>query len=94
MNEIRLQFDKMTTRLAGNPYGRTIYETQVKDKIDFLAENVIIFPDSIDKVASSFTQGFFAEIVEKVGYAEFDKVVIIKAKTDELAESIHYDLFI
>ena len=94
MNEIYLQFDKSTTRLAGNPYGRSIFKSQAANKIDYSSYNVIIFPDQIEKVASSFTQGFFAEIIERIGYSDFDKVVSIKAKTRELEKSIQNDLFV
>lgn len=93
-NDIVLQFDKATTRLAGNPYGRNIYTDQVESKINYDTLNVIVFPDNIEKVASSFVQGFFAKIVEKVGYAEFDNVISIKAKTEELADNIRNDLFV
>lgn len=92
--KILLNFDKGTTRLAGNPYGRKEFQLQAKDKIDYTATNIIVFPNQIEKIASSFIQGFFAEIVEKVGYAKFDEVVKIEAKDDELANTIHSDLFV
>lgn len=92
--EILLKFDKATTRLAGNPYGRKEFELQAKDKINYNAINKIIFPNQIEKIASSFIQGFFAEIVEKVGYAKFDEVVKIEAKDTALADNIHNDLFV
>lgn len=93
-NEIKLTFDKATTRLAGNPYGRSIFEEQVEKKINYSALNIIIFPDEIEKVASSFTQGFFSKVIEKVGYSKFEKVVLIKAKTKELSNNIYKDLFV
>ena len=92
--EIFLIFDKATTRLAGYPYGRKEYQLQVKEKINYEATNIIIFPNQIEKIASSFIQGFFAEIIEKVGYEKFDDVVKIKAKDTQLADSIHNDLFV
>lgn len=92
--KILLKFDKATTRLAGNPYGRKQFELQVKDKIDYNAINTIVFPDQIEKVASSFVQGFFAEVVEKVGYSRFDNLIKIEAKDVNLANNIHNDLFI
>ncbi len=92
--KILLKFDKATTRLAGNPYGRSQFQLQVKDKINYGAINEIVFPDEIEKVASSFTQGFFAEVVDKVGYAKFDEVIEIVAKNEKLANTIHSDLFV
>lgn len=93
-NEIVLKFDKATTRLAGNPYGRTVFLEQVESKIKYNTLNVIVFPNNIEKVASSFVQGFFAKIVEKVGYAEFDKIISIKAKDEKLSNNIRDDLFV
>lgn len=93
MKRICLEFNKATTRLAGNPYGKTEFQKQVKEIIDYDDINVIVFPMQIEKVASSFTQGFFAEVIERVGYANFDKVIEIEAKDDKLADSIHCDLF-
>lgn len=93
-NEIRLCFDKKTTRLAGNPYGRSVFGEQVEDKINYDTINIIIFPENIEKVASSFVQGFFSSVVETVGYAGFDKVVLIKARSEQLAEDIRKDLFV
>jgi len=92
--EILLKFDKATTRLAGNPYGRKEFELQVKDKINYDAMNIIVFPEQIEKIASSFVQGFFAEIIEKVGYAKFDNIIKIEAKDINLAKTIHNDLFV
>ncbi len=93
-NRIELIFEKADTRLAGNPYGKSEYEKQVKSKIDFNRKNVIVFPKQIERVASSFVQGFFAEIIEKVGYAGFDELIKIEAADNELAENIRNDLFV
>lgn len=93
-NVIELQFDKCTTRLAGNPYGKTVFKQQVEEKIKYDCQNIITFPDAIEKVASSFVQGFFAEVIERVGYSGFDDVVIIKAGNRELEKNIHEDLFV
>lgn len=92
-NKIELVFDKATTRLAGNPYGRAVYNEQIAGKIDYEKMNVIYFPDNIEKVASSFTQGLFAEIIENVGYSGVNDTVIIKAKNEELEKTIYEDLF-
>lgn len=93
MNRINLEFEKSTTRLAGNPYGKAEFQKQVKDLMDYDDINEIVFPDQIEKVASSFTQGFFSEVIEKVGYIGFDKVVKIEAKDNKLAQTIYCDLF-
>ena len=79
MNIINLQFDSTVTRLAGNPYGRKVYDEQVKDKINFEFENQIIFPKQIINIASSFVQGFFEEIISNVGILGVGKQIIIIA---------------
>ena len=92
-NIINLKFDGSTTRLAGNPFGQSVYNEQVAGRIDFNKINIIVFPDTVEKVASSFTQGLFKEVIKKVGFSKVDDVVKIKAKTPELEETMHEDLF-
>ena len=45
--KIVLQFDKALTRLAGNEFGKSVFDTQVKDKIDYTQQTEIVFPDQI-----------------------------------------------
>jgi hypothetical protein len=90
---IELIFNKATTRLAGNPYGKDVYDKQVKNKIDFSRVNVISFPENIEKVASSFVQGFFSEIIKEVGYIGFQNIIILDIKNESLKKEIMRDLF-
>jgi hypothetical protein len=78
-NKVELKFDKTVTRLAGNPYGRLVYEEQVKGKVDFGKTVYITFPDEIIYIASSFVQGFFDEIVKIVGILGVGRNVIVTA---------------
>ena len=39
-NRIELKFDKATTKLAGNPYGRSVFHDQLRDKIDYSKKNI------------------------------------------------------
>ena len=91
-NRIELVFGKADTRLAGNPYGRSVYKEQVEGKIDYSAKNVICFPQNIEKIASSFVQGFFAEIVEQVGFDRVQDVIRVTASTDQIVENVWKDL--
>ena len=68
MNKVELVFNKAETRLAGFPYGRDVYMKQVNGKVDLSGQIEIVFPKQIEKVASSFVQGFFSELVSKIGY--------------------------
>lgn len=88
MNRIELQFGKAVTRLAGNEYGRKIYNEQVKDKIDFSTKTQIVFPDQIISIASSFIQGFFDEIIANIGFMGVGEQVIIIAPRINVEEKI------
>ena len=93
-NVIYLRFEKSDDRLAGNPYGKKIFRDQVSNFIKYDQKNIIVFPDQIRWVASSFVQGFFSEVVEKIGYANFDSIIQIKARNSEVAQNIRKDLLV
>ncbi len=93
MTTINLEFPKSETRLAGFPYGENVYQSQAKEKISFDEKITIIFPDQIEKVASSFVQGFFANIVMEIGYKGIEKNVIIKTKNENLTSSIRKNIY-
>lgn len=86
---IKLRFDKSLAGLAGFEYGKKIYEEQARGK-DF---NAIEFPDHIELVALSFTQGFFSALIEKYG-AEYvrNNVKIISAHAD-VANKVSTDIY-
>lgn len=87
-NIIQLKFDKTVTRLAGYQYGKQVYDTQVKETIDFTKQVRIEFPEQIVSVASSFVQGFFDEIVRKVGILGVGKQVIVVAPNIDVEDKI------
>lgn len=67
MNKIELVLDKQLTKLVGNTFGREVYDAQVKGKIDLSKRVCIVLPSAINRVASSFVQGFFDDIVRQIG---------------------------
>lgn len=87
-NRIELNLDKSVTRLAGYEYGKSIYDEQVKGKVDFNSTIIIVFPDNILKLASSFVQGFFGEMVDKIGIAGIESNVIIESYNTNLHKEI------
>lgn len=87
-NRFELDLDDSITRLAGFEYGKTVYEEQVKGEIDFDAPIVIIFPDNIKKIASSFVQGFFGELMEKIGVSGIKSQVEVESINPQLKNSI------
>ena len=58
--------DRSLTKLAGNIYGRKLFDEQVDGKINMNEPFVIVFPDQIDYLASSFIQGFFGKIYTEI----------------------------
>jgi len=87
-NTIALQFDKSVTRLAGNEFGKSIFEAQVKGRIDYSQKTQIVFPEQIISIASSFVQGFFEEIVKNVGILGVGKDVVVIAPSIDVQNKI------
>lgn len=88
MKRIILKFGKADTALAGFEYGLSVFNEQVKEKIEGESEFEIVFPDQIELVASSFVQGFFADLIESVGLSEIRNNIVITAKDDDLTNKI------
>lgn len=67
VKEIKMNFKKTYISLSGNPYGQQIYNEQVKKFSDKNDKIILIFPEQIENIASSFFQGLFKEELEKIG---------------------------
>ena len=93
MNKVELVFNKAETRLAGFPYGRDVYMKQVNGKVDLSGQIEIVFPKQIEKVASSFVQGFFSELVSKIGYIGIDQKVTIVSSSSRLSYTIRKNIY-
>ena len=90
--QIELKFAKDVTSLAGYPYGEHTFNECVKDKINYGEEVTLIFPNHIERIASSFVQGFFSEIKCKIGIHGIEKYFKIMASSDRLIDSIFRNL--
>lgn len=96
MKTVELIFEKSQTRLAGFPYGETTYKDQVKSVYDGVANNEVIkvvFPNQIEKVASSFVQGFFAELINTIGYEKIEERFLIESSSEKLTAKIRENIF-
>lgn len=63
---IELNFDKELKSLAGNPYGREIFETEIEPYLENNNKLIVKFPEHIERVAAGFVQGFACKLgVEK-----------------------------
>lgn len=66
-NIVELNIDKNFVCLAGNDYGKKIYNEQIKNIIDISKDFYIKFPSSVKFISSSFVVGLFFEIVNEIG---------------------------
>ena len=87
MIEIKLNFDKLLTTLAGNRYGLAEFEKQIKD-IDYESNYKIIFPERIKYIATSFIQGFFQKFVETIGISGIEEKVDIESSIENLKQLV------
>lgn len=87
-NRIEIKVDKAITGLAGYDYGKKIFMEQAADKIDFNDKIIIVFPENIQRMASSFIQGFFEEIVKNIGISGIEANVEIQSGNEKLKNII------
>lgn len=87
IQKIVLNIPKDLTKLAGNPFGRKVYE-EIKNEIDLDNEIVFIFPDSINRVASSFVQGFFADLYMKLGLSGIEQKIDFETTIENFKEFV------
>lgn len=89
MNSIKLFFnDKTLSNLAGYDFGKSVYDEQVKGKLDLSHEFSFEFPDEIKGVASSFVQGFFADIVAQIGLLATEQRVKIISINERIEKTL------
>lgn len=87
-NTILLQFEKTMTNLAGNRMGNKVYKENVAPKIDENSTNIVVFPDIIEDIASSFIEGMYKELGEKYGKNTAKQIMILEAENKETNENI------
>ena len=83
-NIIKLKFEKSLEGLAGYEFGMETYKNQVENRINFDQKITIVFPDNIQRIASSFIQGFFENIVQHIGVSGVEKNIEINSTKEEL----------
>lgn len=97
MKIVELKFEKSETRLAGFPYGETTYNEQVKKSVEGNKDNQeqikIVFPAQIEKVASSFVQGFFSELINTIGYEKIEELFVIETSSEKLTKKIIENIY-
>ena len=85
---IELVFAKDLSKLAGNTFGIKTFETQVKGRIDLSKNIIFVFPAGIDRVASSFVQGFFDSIVNEIGISGIEEQISFESSIPDIKEFV------
>lgn len=85
---INLVFPKDLTKLAGNSFGTQIFIDQVKNKIDYNKECIIVFPNQIDRIATSFIQGFFDDILQHIGLSGIKEQIFFESSITDLKKFV------
>lgn len=80
------------TAMAGYDFGKLLSESLMDNpKPDTFIE--INVDPKIQLLSSSFVQGFFAEYLNKYGWDDFNKYIIIKCDTEQMEKIIRDRLF-
>lgn len=87
-NRICLAFDKLVTNLAGNRYGASVYKSQVEKNMDINKVNIVIFPNEIEDIASSFIQGLYKKLGEEHGKVAALEIMQLSAQNNEAENKI------
>ena len=91
---IELNFDKSLVGLAGNPFGKKSFERMVNIDIPDDDSIVLVFPDNIKKIASSFVQGFFSKWVTEYGIEYVKDHIVIETPYENLKEYILDNIYV
>lgn len=86
MKTIKLKFDFELTGLAGNSYGRSVYEKQIKRSLISGEHHVLEFPGSIDSVAPGFING----LTYDVGVDNFNKFFTVTGNKEFISDFNEY----
>ena len=93
MITIELKVNSSLIALAGNPFGKKIFNDQVKPQLTEEKDYCIVFPNHIQKIASSFIEGFFSYWKNSIGIDGIAQHIQIIAVYPGLRESIIKNLF-
>lgn len=88
MKEIKIECDKTINVLVGFQAGKSTYESQVKNKINYDEKVTIIVPDNIKRIGSSFIQGFFEEIKDNIGIKGIEDLIEVKSKDVDFKQTV------
>lgn len=87
-NRIELKFGASTKDLTGNTLGRKTFEIQVKPYWKNDALNVVIIPEEIEDIGSSFIQGIYTELKETYGKSTALEYMRLDCSRQSIVEKI------
>lgn len=92
-NYIKLSFSNRKS-LYGRDVGVSTWKVLVEPQIRENVENIVVFPENIRTVSSSFVQGFVSKYVEAHGYNELkENIRVVFLGNDKLTEKFWDNLF-
>ena len=91
-NCVKLEFEKSLVGLAANPFGKSVFKKQVEGKLNEEQKITIIFPERIERIASSFVQGFFSQWIDKYGVEWVRKNIDVSVSNEELKKTVYENL--
>lgn len=91
-NKVTLTFAGSMNSLAGFEFGRQVYFVQVDNKLDYNSEFCIKFPNTIKYIAPSFAQGFFSEIIKKIGLYNLMNRINIECDNERIPQKVMHQI--
>lgn len=91
MIKIILQFEDNLSVLAGNDFGVEVYNEQLKGVFDISKNNILIFPENISLICSSFIQGMFSDLLDL--YSPDEIYNKLQLSSDEIRKWVYRGLY-
>lgn len=94
---VNLFFDHKPSGLLGGDIGESVYQSQIADKIRNVTlgadtKLILVFPNYVERVAASFTQGLTKELAKKYSRPLLATYIFVEASSERLAEKIIKDI--
>ena len=89
---IALKIPNTYSFITGNDFGRKVYEEQIRNSYSAGEECTIVFPNTVEGVSISFTQGLISEIASQIGKDEILRTITFEASTEYLVDKIRRDI--
>lgn len=78
----------MVVDLTGNKFGRNTFKSQIEPYFEAEHNMVVIIPECINDVGSSFIQGIYYALCEKYGKSKALKMLRLESTKTEIMEKI------